>query len=441
MTIDGNLIRMSMPFAKVDKKRRLVSGFATLDNVDTEGDVVEASASAKAFARARGNIREMHDKIAVGRMVDFREDEYFDKASGETYRGMYVTARVSEGAPNTWLKVLDGTLSGFSIGGEILEFDNKIHKAGDGTTNKIRLIKDYDLQELSLVDNPANPLANFDSIQKANVVSFQKSASGSVEVSGMVADTVLQNVFICPNDDNVLIKRESELTDPECGTKMEMAGWFEEGPDRKDKIRNIVNKFLSPQEESPSSEGGVEMAKSETLVPNEEHDDGSNVESADETENAVVDVDETDNSEVDTEKAKLTEAVSPDEVEDDEATQISKTIKEMHDSIIKTLDETKDATAERVSAVEAKIEKATSDFLAEQSKLREEMTEISESLRVTKRLVTELENGLEKMNRSDALKKSVELEDDQTDNNVQKSTGFWNGAFSGNRKGFSVDNI
>ena len=75
---DGDNLRLSMPFSKVDKDRRIVSGFATLDNVDKQDDIVTTDASLKAFAKFRGNIREMHQPISVGKMVSFREDKYFD---------------------------------------------------------------------------------------------------------------------------------------------------------------------------------------------------------------------------------------------------------------------------------------------------------------------------------------------------------------------------
>jgi len=58
---EGNSLRLSMPIAKVDIERRIVSGFATLDNIDKQGDIVPSEASVKAFEKFRGNIREMHD--------------------------------------------------------------------------------------------------------------------------------------------------------------------------------------------------------------------------------------------------------------------------------------------------------------------------------------------------------------------------------------------
>jgi hypothetical protein len=51
---DGDNLRLSMPFAKVDKERRIVSGFASLDNIDKQDDIVTAEASMDAFARFRG---------------------------------------------------------------------------------------------------------------------------------------------------------------------------------------------------------------------------------------------------------------------------------------------------------------------------------------------------------------------------------------------------
>jgi hypothetical protein len=48
---DGDNLRLSMPLTKVDKERRIVSGFASLDNVDKQDDIVTAEASMQAFAK------------------------------------------------------------------------------------------------------------------------------------------------------------------------------------------------------------------------------------------------------------------------------------------------------------------------------------------------------------------------------------------------------
>jgi len=159
---EGDNIRFSLPFSKVDKERRTVSGFASLDNLDKQMDIVTAEASMEAFAKFRGNIREMHQPLAVGKMVNFKAEKYFDPESKKFYNGVYVSAYVSKGAQDTWEKVLDGTLTGFSIGGRMNKWDDGYDEKSD---TQIRIIKEYDLVELSLVDSPANQFANIISVE------------------------------------------------------------------------------------------------------------------------------------------------------------------------------------------------------------------------------------------------------------------------------------
>lgn len=416
LTVDGNSVHMSMPFSKVDINKRTVSGYATLDNIDSQGDVVTAEASAKAFSRARGNLREMHDKIAVGKIIEFREDEYFDAESGELYRGIFVTARVSEGAENTWLKVLDGTLTGFSIGGEINESDSEFVKDAGRT---VRFIKDYDLVELSLVDNPANQLAN--------VFSIQKSATGSVTVKGMVADTVIETVFICKEDDTVVVRSSDDAQCPTCETKMENAGWFEAGEGKAEKVKEIVSKFRNSveTEDAPAevdSEGGVDMGTKNDVTKSEEEP----------VEVSAEGVDETAGTEEEEETA------SPVEVADEE-TEISKKIDELHDAVKESLEKTSNETKEQVAALEKKIDEINKSFTEKASELEGRFSEFGEKLETAKNRVTDLEKSLDTLNSSEAFKKSADLEpEEKPDTNVQKST-TWNGAFSG--KKFSVDNL
>jgi hypothetical protein len=94
----GNNVRLSMPIGKIDVERRMVSGFATLDNVDRQGDIVTTESSVEAFKNFRGNLREMHQPSAVGKIVSFKEDKYFDPSDKKFYSGVYVSAYVSKGA-------------------------------------------------------------------------------------------------------------------------------------------------------------------------------------------------------------------------------------------------------------------------------------------------------------------------------------------------------
>ena len=415
LTVNGNTMHMSVPFAKVDKAQRLVSGYATLDNVDSQGDIVTAEASKKAFARARGNIREMHQPIAVGRMVDFREDEFFHEdpvtGEGKFYRGIFVTARVSEGAQDTWTKVLDGTLTGFSIGGEILEATPEFNKEAN---KSVRIIKDYDLVELSLVDNPANQLAN--------VLSIQKSDTGSVMLKGMAVETVVENVFVCTTDKTVVSKDAETADCPMCGQRMDTAGWFESGADRAEKTRDIVDTYLKKSKEAApesTSEGGVEVGKKDKEEAPVVETDAAETPAAEETpaEEPAVDVEETDEEEE--------TAEAPEEVHDD-AAEISKKIDELHEAVKESLEKSHTETSTRLEKLEKRVDDATSQFLEKTSELDAKFAEFGEKLETSKSRLADLESRLEKINSAAAFRKSGDVESPVQE---QKRT-FWGGAFS-----------
>src|SRR6478752_6767427 len=113
--VHGNQMNLSFDIQKAtDDNQRTVVGFATMDNLDQTNEKVLAEASEEAFRLFRGNLREQHNKhSAVGRVTAFEPASYYDEQSGQTYKGIRVTARISEGAPEAWEKVKDGTYSGF----------------------------------------------------------------------------------------------------------------------------------------------------------------------------------------------------------------------------------------------------------------------------------------------------------------------------------------
>jgi hypothetical protein len=221
-------VRLSMPIGKVDIERRMVSGFATLDNVDKQGDIVTTESSIEAFKNFRGNLREMHQPSAVGKIVSFKEDRYFDPSVKKFYSGVYVSAYVSKGAQDAWEKVLDGTYKGFSIGGNIKNWDDAYNEELSKT---IRVIKEYDLFELSLVDNPANQFANIVSIEKVD---------GKNVVSGYLSKAEIENVFWDSETGIVMVSESENETSPTSGKAMQNIGFIEKG----DKNNTETLKFL-----------------------------------------------------------------------------------------------------------------------------------------------------------------------------------------------------
>ena len=218
---DGDNVRLSMPIGKVDVERRMVSGFATLDNIDKQGDIVTTESSIEAFKNFRGNLREMHQPSAVGKIVSFKEDRYFDPNDKKFYSGVYVSAYVSKGAQNAWEKVLDGTYTGFSIGGNIKSWDDAYNEDMDKT---IRVIKDYDLFELSLVDSPAN--------QFANIVSIEKKDGLNV-IDGMLSKVETENIFYDAETGMVMVSDSETAMHPVTQKQMQNIGFVEKNDSEK----------------------------------------------------------------------------------------------------------------------------------------------------------------------------------------------------------------
>ena len=332
---DGNNLRLSMPLTKVDKERRVVSGFASLDNIDKQDDIVTAEASMDAFAKFRGNIREMHQPLAVGKMVSFKADKYFDPDSKKFYNGVFVSAYVSKGAQDTWEKVLDGTLTGFSIGGRMNKWDDGFDEKSD---KAIRIIKQYDLIELSLVDSPANQFANIVSVEKVDGVDIVKGD-----------ETVLENVFYDKESGIVMVsENESELS-PTTGEQMANIGFVEKTDNEKtDMIKFLVDSAKGINTSKINKEVQP-MTKSKTQV-----------EKTDVIEDVVVAPEAV---------AEVTEEIA--KAEEVEATEVAKTDDVVAEEIVK---------AEDAEAVETVVEA---------------VVEVSKSEEVIAEAVTEMKNTLE----------------------------------------------
>jgi hypothetical protein len=217
-----------MPLTKVDEGRRIVSGFASLDNLDKQDDIVTTEASMEAFAKFRGNIREMHQPSAIGKMVSFKEEKYFDPETKKFYKGVFVSAYISKGAQDAWEKVLDGTYTGFSIGGRMNKWDDAYDEKSD---KAIRVIKEYDLIELSLVDSPANQFANIMSVEKVD---------GVDTITGSSANTVVENVFWDSESGIVTISENETEVSPVSGEEMKNIGFVE----KNDSEKTTMIKFL-----------------------------------------------------------------------------------------------------------------------------------------------------------------------------------------------------
>lgn len=145
---------MSLPLVRIDPAKREVWGQATAEVPDSYGTIFGYCPDA--WTKWRGNIREQHDpKKAVGKAVEINPDAQ--------ERAIYVGSRVSRGAQDTWLKVEDNVLTGYSAsiipdaeyGPDPRKWPKKEYNG-----KEYPYLPRYTVAELSLVDNPACPGCN-----------------------------------------------------------------------------------------------------------------------------------------------------------------------------------------------------------------------------------------------------------------------------------------
>ena len=438
---NGENLHLSIPFTKVNRENRTVSGFATLDNVDQTGDVVTAEASVKAFENFRGNLREMHQSNAVGKVVSFKPETYYDQKSQTFYNGVYVTSYISKGAQDTWEKVLDGTLSGFSIGGKIKESDNEVNKA---TGEAVRFIKDYDLVELSIVDSPANELCNILSIEKVN---------GQMIYKGLAANVVTENIFYCEDSDSVFMSTEKTFDSPISGKPAALIGWVESSDINKSKeIDKILASFKKSRLPLPETqlakqanvEGGNKM--SDTNIDNVEKalTAEATIES---TEAVAVEAPAADEANVDLfDKSSDVAEVATEEASADNVEKAADTVEVMVDEpdfakmlgdlkgfFAETLTKATEANAAQVTEIKTSVEAFSKSVDDRISELAEKHSALSAAVTEIKSTIDGVQKQVDAVEGDTAIKKSSDLGGSEV---FTKSKSKWSGAFLG-----SVDEI
>ena len=448
-TSDNDDIKLSMPIAKIDEERRTVSGFATLDNIDKQSDIVPSNVSVKAFETFRGNLREMHQPIAVGKVVNFRQEKFFDKTTDKLYNGVYVDAYISKGAQDTWEKVLDGTLTGFSIGGVIKDSENSWDENVEKT---IRIVKDYELQELSLVDNPAN--------QFANVVSIQKIDKDQ-QIDGIIAKADLENVYWCENDGIVRLSEVEDSSCPSCEVSMKNIGFVEtKDTEKAMTVKSILNKFIGSPDlaksddvsETPQTSGET----SETAIDNNASIVENNIEEENNVseENTVVEetveevaaeeavaeapAEETVEKSVDAVDAveeTVAKSADPEEAPAEEvAEEVASDDVEVEKSVIAE-DTTDSELVKAVDEIKVSVTEAVSELVSTIKSLNEEIASIKKSVNAVAEDVTGVKGNLEEFGQrvdgledETAVRKSGDLGGVVQGNTIRKGS-MWGGRF------------
>lgn len=159
---------------KIDPQQRVVSGRATQEIPDHSREIMDYDSSVPFFqkwsadtekrtvilgerGKSLGNLREMHDAIAAGKVTGIHYNDVEKAIDIDTY--------VSD--DDTWKKILDGVLTGFSIGGE---YGKQWPDPRNPRMTRFTAIP----SEISYVDNPAVPTATYSLIKADGTSEMRK---------------------------------------------------------------------------------------------------------------------------------------------------------------------------------------------------------------------------------------------------------------------------
>jgi hypothetical protein len=191
-------LKIFIPFSKKDDDLRQVNGYASTEALDSQDEIIEKDAIARALpgylgefdqktGKYRyGGLREMHQLSAVGKTMKAKIDK----------KGLFIQGKVVD--DNAWKKVKEGVYAGFSVGGKIVK------QVGNR-------IKDLKLSEISLVDRPANPEAIFTMIKidkTGKVEDMQRQTA--VIAKGAYDTRILSSMILALEDMSNREEREND---------------------------------------------------------------------------------------------------------------------------------------------------------------------------------------------------------------------------------------
>jgi hypothetical protein len=172
-----NKLNLFMQLCKVDEAQRLVSGILSAEVVDKSNEIMDYDTGKAEFekwskeahkrsdGKSLGNVREMHDNKACGKLTQMICDD-----ATKTIQG---TAKIVDDA--AWNKVLEGVYTGFSIGGEYAKkWKDEANPAVTRFTPTVA--------EVSIVDNPCVAEAVFELIRSDGSKEMRKFKSAEPNV-------------------------------------------------------------------------------------------------------------------------------------------------------------------------------------------------------------------------------------------------------------------
>jgi uncharacterized protein YoxC len=271
--------------------------------------------------------------------------------------------------------------------------------------SEVRVIKEYDLVELSLVDSPANQFASILSVEKVDGIDILK---------GIDADTVIENVFWDSQSDLVLLSdNEAELS-PTTGEPMQNIGFVEKNDNEKKEMVKFlidsakgINTVKMTKEVSPMTDATEELVEKTDEVVEE-------VEVAPEADAEAVDTEpmEAAPEEETAEKADTVDAEAEVEKSDAAEEEVEKADDAEAEAEVSKSDE---AAVDAVADIKDTLTSAFSDLAETVKFLNNEISELKKSIGVVSEEVSATKQSLgEATERFDEFGKRVDAVEQDT---------------------------
>ena len=151
----------------------IVAGYASVELVDKQGDLITKSALKDAFKKFMTNpkyrnVQLAHSNIQVGEVIHSYTDSDGGIWKSEVDdAGMFVVVKLRndiEKAREVASEIRKGNLAGFSIGGQAFKRVNK----SDGTHGSYQEISKLELHEITICEKGINPEATFNILKEDN---------------------------------------------------------------------------------------------------------------------------------------------------------------------------------------------------------------------------------------------------------------------------------
>ncbi len=180
--IKGFIRSFDFEIKSTNEEKRLIEGYFSTKDLDRDDDIVEPEAfkkSLKSFISKNGVVLYNHRRdTPIGKVIEGNIDD----------KGAFVVVEIAKNVPdadNVWELIKQGVLKTFSFGFVPLKVE-----WCEGNGKEVRILKEVDLLEVSIVSVPANPNAVF-TIVEGKTVNIEFEGINPFDEKAVCGDTSL----------------------------------------------------------------------------------------------------------------------------------------------------------------------------------------------------------------------------------------------------------